>query len=70
MYIVIEMQTNADGTVGTITTPYADRNAAESAYHTALAAAAVSSLPKHSAALLTNEGYLEASQCYEHGESA
>lgn len=65
-HIVIELQTNEDGTVGTLVTAHETRNAAESAYHSVLAAAAISALPQHAAVLLTSEGTLIDSRCYEH----
>ena len=65
-YITIEIQTNADGTVGTIVTPHDTRNAAESTFHTILAAAAVSELPCHAAVLITSEGYPVAYESYKH----
>lgn len=65
-YVVIELQTNSDGTVGNLVTAHDTRNAAESAYHSVLAAAAISALPKHAAVLLTSEGTLLDSRCYEH----
>lgn len=66
-YIVIEIQTNADGTVGNLVTAHDTRNAAESAYHSVLAAAAISALPYHAAVLLTSTGSLLDTRCYEHG---
>lgn len=65
-YVVIEAQTNADGTVGTLVTAYTDRLQAESAYHSVLASAAISALPRHSATLLTTEGTYVDSRCYDH----
>jgi hypothetical protein len=65
-YVVLELQTNSDGTVGNLVTAHDTRNAAESAYHSVLAAAAISALPKHAAVLLTSEGTLLDSRCYEH----
>ena len=65
-YVVIELQTNSDGTVGNLVTAHDTRNAAESAYHSVLAAAAISALPKHAAVLLTSDGTLLDSRCYEH----
>ena len=67
MYIVMEIQTNSDGTVGTLVSAYADRSQAESKYHTILAAAAISALPCHSAVLLYQNGNVLATACYEHG---
>ena len=69
-YIVIELQTNADGTVGNLVTSHDSRDAAESKYHTVLAAAAVSALPCHAATLLTSEGFMLDTKCYKHGEDA
>ena len=65
-FIVIELQTNGDGTVGNLVTAHDTRNEAESAYHSVLAAAAISALPRHAAVLLTSEGTLIDSRCYEH----
>lgn len=65
-YIVVEIQTNADGTVGTLVSTFNDRNLAESQYHTVLAAAAVSTLPMHSCVLLQNDGRQLAKEFYMH----
>ena len=67
-YIVIEIQTNPDGTIG-IPAPaaYEDYYAAEQKYHTILAAAAVSALPSHAAAILLPDGTVHKHQCYVHG---
>lgn len=64
-FIVIELQTNADGTVGNLVWAYDDRNQAESKYHTVLAAAAVSGLPCHAACLLASDGRLLSRECFE-----
>lgn len=66
MFIVLETQTYNDGTVGTIIDNFEERNAAESKYHTVLAAAAVSTVPLHTAFMLTDEGYTIKSECYRH----
>ncbi len=55
-YLILEIQTNADGTIGTLITQKDDLNEAMSTYYTILAAAAISSLPLHAAVLMTNEG--------------
>lgn len=65
-YIVIELQTNSDGTVANLVYSYTNRNDAEQKYHLVLASAAVSALPAHSAVLLTSDGRMIASQCYRH----
>lgn len=67
-YIVIELQTNADGTVANLVYAYTDRNEAEQKYHLVLSSAAVSQLPAHAAVLLTSDGRMLASQCYRHVE--
>lgn len=69
MYITIEIQNN-NGTVGTLVNKFEDRLEAESRYHTILAAAAISAVPVHSAVLLTDEGFLLASDCYKHEAQA
>lgn len=67
-FIVIEIQTNSDGTVGNIVSAHDTQEQAESQYHSILAAAAISELPAHAAALLTSEGYCIEYRCYRHGE--
>ena len=69
-FIVIEIQTGADGTVATLTTAYDSYGAAFSKYHTILAAAAVSELPIHSAVVLDPSGTVLANQCYTHGTTS
>ena len=66
MYLLLEIQTNTDGTIGTIATKYDNRQNAESQYHTILAAAAISNLPCHAAVMMMNTGAILASQYYEH----
>ena len=66
MFIVLEIQTNANGTVGTLINSYEDQSQAASAYHTVLASAAVSSIPVHSCAMLTEEGFCVKRECYKH----
>lgn len=63
-YIVIEIQTNDDGTVATIVTAYADYWTAQQKYHSILAAAAVSTLPVHTAVILTPYGDTITKQAY------
>lgn len=68
MYIVIEIQTNKDGTVGTLVDSYENRGQAESKFHAILSAAAISTLPCHSAAMLDEHGLILANGAYEHAE--
>lgn len=65
MYIVIELQTNG-GQTAHIVSAHATREAAESKYHTVLAAAAVSSVEKHAAIIVSEEGFPIMHQCYVH----
>ena len=66
MYYIIEIQKYQDGTFGHLV-HYADtRNRAESKYHEVLAAAAISELPQHSAALISDQGFPILNQCYTH----
>lgn len=66
MYILLETQSYTDGTVGTLVNTYGDRDTAENKYHLILASAAVSNLPRHSAFMLSDEGYIIKSECYTH----
>lgn len=65
-YIVIELQNNADGTVGNIVYTYSNKNEAESKYHLVLSSAAVSQVRIHAAMLAMTDGTLIASQHYIH----
>lgn len=66
-YILIELQTNKDGTVGNLVTAYDNLDQAESAWHSVLAAAAISTLSVHAAVLINNSGEVVESRHYEHG---
>ena len=68
IYIVTDIKTVADGSAVLInSTQHSTRNGAEERYHTALAAAARSEqYPKYSAVMMTNDGFVIASQSYEH----
>lgn len=65
-YLVIEIQTNTDGTVGNLVYSYDNRNEAESKYHAVLSAAAISALPMHTCVLFQSDGILLARRCYVH----
>ena len=67
MYIVIELQKNAHGTVSNIVTDHQNLSEAESKYHAILANAAVSDVPAHSAVILSEDGFPVKHQCYKHG---
>ena len=63
-YIVIEIQTNAEGSIATLATNYSDYWQAQQKYHTVLAAAAASGLPVHSAVIMTPIGNVIERQGY------
>lgn len=67
-YIVIELQTNEDGTAGSLVYCYDTEQEAESKYHGILAAAAVSGVPYHAATMITSAGMPIKWQGYEHKE--
>ncbi len=68
MYIVIEIQTNQDGTVGNFAWSFDNEAQAQQKYHTVLAYAAVSGLPCHTCMILCNDGQQVAWTCYKHPE--
>lgn len=68
VYIVVEAQTAANGTVSTLVNSYTDRNAAEAKFHTVLGAAAVSAVAKHSCIMFSEEGFPLRHECYSHIE--
>lgn len=67
-YIVIELQTDAAGNVANIVNQYDSLSAAESAYYSILSAAAISSVPIHSAVVLDSEGMPVYFHSFKHGE--
>ena len=64
-YIVLELQTNTDGSVGTLINSYDEQPQAESKYHSVLAAAAVSTIPCHACVLLASDGRQLESKAYK-----
>ena len=66
MFLVIEIQTAQDGTIASIVNQREDINHAESTFHQILAAAALSSVYKHGAVILTDEGYPLKHYFYQH----
>ena len=69
MYIILEVQTNSNNTVGTLVNQYEDFNQADSKFHQVLSAAAISSVPIHSAFFLTDRGTMVKSDCYIHDDN-
>ena len=68
MFLVIELQTNDDGTMGNFVWAFETENEAFAKFHTVLSAAAVSTLPVHSCTILRNDGMQIAAQYYKHGD--
>ena len=56
-YVVIEIQKLQDGTISTIVTQHPNLKEALNKYHTVLAYAALSDLPRHSCAILDEAGF-------------
>lgn len=67
MFFVVEVQNN-NGAGATLVTTFTDRNQAESKFHEILKYAAVSSLTKHGAVVMTDDCVTILNKCYEHGE--
>lgn len=65
-YIVIEIQKTDDTSISSIVTNHIDRNEAESKYHQVLAAASISSIQRHSAVMLMDDGTFMKSETFEH----
>lgn len=65
MYVVIEIQ-KKDGKISTHTDAYDVKNQAENKFYSILAQAAMSNLDVHSAVILTEEGYIDKCQSYNH----
>lgn len=71
MFIVLEIQTEADGTVKLLPPLVKTaRDGAESAFHSILSFAAVSSVAMHAAVLMTNEGTVLEKKAYTHEQEA
>jgi len=64
MFYVIEIQKNAQGQYAHLVTTDETQSGAESKYYTVLAAAAISNLPLHTAALLRDDGIALMSKSY------
>ena len=66
MYIVIELQTTTSTAV--LTSTYDDLAKAYQKFYTILAAAAVSSVPCHTAVILTETGQVVESKTFAHAQ--
>jgi predicted regulator of Ras-like GTPase activity (Roadblock/LC7/MglB family) len=65
-YIVIELQKTAEGQVANLVFSFDTLAEAESKYHSILASAAISTIPVHSAIIVSEEGFPVANKCYKH----
>ena len=68
MFIVMEIQKSANGQVATLVSTFEKQNEAESKYYDILKYAAISSLPKHGAVILTEDGFAFMNKCYDRTE--
>ncbi len=69
-YLVIEVQKFDSGAITSPVTAHDTLNGANAKYHQVLASAAVSSLPVHSAAIITEEGAFVKGECFTHEAEA
>lgn len=65
MYIIIELQTTNNQTANIVTTKNT-KDEAMSVYYSILAAAAISNVEYHTAAVMDKRGRCLASECFEH----
>ena len=65
-YIVIELQNNADETLGNFVFAFDNREDAEAKYHTIAAAAAKSDVLVHAVTMLTRNGGMVKNESYTH----
>lgn len=65
-YIVIEIQRFENGNMSTPAYAYDNLNAAEAKFHSIMASAATSALPRHSAILMSDEGFPLRHESYTH----
>lgn len=68
-YIVIELQTMTDGSVGNLVYSFDTEDEAWSKYFAVLSSAATSKLPRHAATLLQSDGYQVAYREFTHKEA-
>ena len=65
VYVVMEIQSDNE-VATTLINSYSNRNEAESKFHQILGVAAISTVPTHSAVLLTDTGKALKSETYAH----
>ena len=64
-YVVYEVQQNANDVVSVIPTPKTDWNEALSTYYSICAAAAISTIPYHSAYIVDDNGAMRMCQVFD-----
>lgn len=69
-YLIMEIQTAADGSVSHLVTDHGSKSEAEQKYHQVLSYAAVSNCAFHSAVMLTDRGDWIKSETFEHEVTA
>ena len=69
MFFIIEIQGYEDGTFAQIVTQKETKNEADAEFYRVLAAAAVSTLPIHSAAMIDHTGYEHNYKFYHHKDN-
>ena len=57
MYLVLEIQKDANGNLATLITQHETLRDAQSKYHTSLGFAAKSTLPRHGASIIHEDGH-------------
>ena len=67
-HIVIELQTNEDGTVGNLVYSFDTEDEAWSKWHAVMSAAALSDLPCHAAVYMRSDGTFVQSGRFDHGD--
>jgi len=66
VFYVLELQTYGDGTGSVIPQSYDNLRAAESKYYLILSAAAISTVYRHGAVLMTEEGFTLKQEVFTH----
>ena len=70
MIILLEIQTENGSTALLPAATYTDKNEAESAYHSKLASAAISSVDVHTVLMIDEHGNTLRREFYEHSDNA
>lgn len=65
MYLVVELQ-KKDGQMAALNYSYQELSDAESKFFAIMSAAAISSIPKHGAILVSEDGHLLRGEVYRH----